>query len=272
MRTSSSDRRREFAALHRPGEPLYLPNVWDHASAATLAAAGYRVLGTTSLGVAAAAGKPDAEGATRADTVVLTQRLAALDVLLTVDVEGGFADEPEAVAELVEQVAAAGAVGVNLEDGCADGTLTATARHAAKIAAVKARVPDLFVNARTDAFWLRPDGIEPTEEALARGQAYIDAGADGFFVPAAADLATITTLAERVAAPLNVLYLPGRHTLADLAGAGVARVSLGSLLFRAALHATRQLTDEIAGRHHDTPPPIPSYADVTALLSQSPQP
>lgn len=264
-----TSRHREFAALHRPGDPLYLPNVWDHASAAMLAAAGYRVLGTTSLGVAAAAGKPDGEGVTRADTVDLAKRLSSLPVLLTVDVEGGFDDDPQAVADLVERLAGMGIVGVNLEDGRADGSLSPVALHCAKIAAVKARVPELFVNARTDAFWLHPAGITPATEAVERGRAYVDAGADGFFVPAAADLDTIATLAERVAAPLNVLYLPGRHTLADLAGAGVARVSLGSLLFRAALRATLQLTDEIAGRGTGEPPPIPSYGDVVALADRA---
>lgn len=262
-----SSKRREFAALHRPGDPLYLPNVWDHASAAMLAAAGYRVLGTTSLGVAAAAGKPDGEGVTRADTVDLASRLGPLPVLLTVDVEGGFSDAPQAVADLVEELAGMGVVGVNLEDGRADGSLDSVALHCAKIAAVKARVPDLFVNARTDAFWLRPAGLEPAAEAVERGTAYVDAGADGFFVPAVADLDTVGSIATRVDAPLNVLYLPGRHTLADLAAAGVARVSLGSLLFRAALGATLRLTDEIAGRTDRELPAVPSYGEVVDLAA-----
>lgn len=265
----NSDGQREFAAMHRPGEPLYLPNVWDVASAAVLAEAGYRALGTTSLGVAAAAGKDDAAGVTRDETVALARRLCRLPVLVTVDVEGGFGDAPETVADLVEELAAAGVVGVNVEDGRADGSLAPAELHAEKVAAVKQRVPGMFVNARTDVFWLRTGGDPPVRAAVDRCRAYVDAGADGVFVPAAADLDTVTALADQVAAPLNVLYLPGRHTLTSLAAAGVARVSLGSLLFRAALRAVRQLTDEVAGREGGGEQPMPSYADVVRLVGTS---
>src|SRR5512139_730150 len=147
-----NERYAAFHALHRPGRPLLLPNAWDHASAAALAAGGHPAIGTTSLGVAAASGKPDAVGATRAENLQLARRLRPLPVLLTVDVEGGFSDDPTAVAEYVAELAELGVVGVNLEDGRPDGTLAAPEVTAAKIAAVTAAVPELFVNARTDAW------------------------------------------------------------------------------------------------------------------------
>lgn len=127
---------------------------------------------------------------TRADTVALARRLGRLPALLTVDVEAGFSDDPAEVAELVEQMARAGAVGVNIEDGRPDGTLATTAEHCAKVTAIKDRVPELFVNARTDTFWLEPDGISLVDETLARSAAYVAAGADGIFVPADAVYAT----------------------------------------------------------------------------------
>jgi 2-methylisocitrate lyase-like PEP mutase family enzyme len=258
----------DFRRLHRPGDPLLLPNAWDFASAAALADAGHRVIGTTSLGVAAAAGKPDAAAATRAETVALTRALGRLPCLLTVDIEAGFSDEPAAVADLAAELAEAGAVGVNIEDGRPDDTLTDPARHSAKIAAIKARVPDLFVNARTDTFWLGA-GDEP--DTLRRASAYVAAGADGVFVPGAADPATIRTLAAEIAAPLNILYLPGRHTVIGLAGLGVARVSTGSLLFRVALGAAVAAAGAIergapAGLDR-AGPATPSYADIQRLLS-----
>jgi 2-methylisocitrate lyase-like PEP mutase family enzyme len=258
-------RSEEFRALHAAGEPLVLPNAWDYASGAALAAAGHPAVGTTSLGVAAAAGKPDAAAATRDETVALTRALVGLPVLVTVDIEAGFADDPGEVAELAATLAEAGAVGVNLEDGRADGTLTDPARHAAKIAAIRARAPELFVNARTDTYWLPgAAGPDPLAATLDRLVAYRGAGADGAFVPGIADPDDVTAVVA-AGLPLNVLFLPGRHTLPELAGLGVARVSTGSLLFRAALAAAVRAAGEVrAGRTPDTAG-LPSYAEVRRL-------
>ncbi|WP_224285490.1 isocitrate lyase/phosphoenolpyruvate mutase family protein, partial [Streptomyces sp. LS1784] len=225
-----------FAALHhRPGRPLLLPNAWDHASAVALAAQGHPAIGTTSLGVAAVAGLPDGAAATRAETVRLARRLGRGGFLLSVDAESGFSDDPDEVAELAVELAKAGAVGINLEDGRADGTPTPSARHAAKIAAVKAAVPELFVNARTDTYWCGRGA--PEAETLRRLDAYQRAGADGVFVPGLTDPAAIGRLVGVLAVPLNILWTPTGPGLAELAGLGVARVSLGSLLYRAALAA-----------------------------------
>lgn len=165
-----TDRRADFRALHHTGRPLLLPNAWDHASAAALAARGHPAIGTTSLGVAAAAGRPDGTAATAQETLALARRLANLPVLLSVDIEAGFSDDPAAVAGYVAELAGLGVVGINLEDGRADGTLTEPECVAAKVAAVKAAVPDLFVNARTDTWWLGVD--DPLPQTLARAHAY----------------------------------------------------------------------------------------------------
>lgn len=257
-----SDRFAAFRALHRPGRPVLLPNAWDHASAAALAARGHPAVGTTSLGVAAAAGRPDGTGATRAETLDLARRLRGVPALLTVDVEGGFDDDPAAVARYVGELAALGVVGVNLEDGRPDGTLAPASLVAAKITAVRAAVPGLFVNARTDAWWL---GV-PSPRAEARGRAVVfrAAGADGFFVPGAPD-AEVGALAAEVGLPLNVLHRPGGPDLAALGRLGVARVSTGSLPFRAALGAALHLVDAVAAGRDAGLPPAPGYAEVQAL-------
>ncbi|MET8698404.1 isocitrate lyase/phosphoenolpyruvate mutase family protein [Kitasatospora sp. NPDC004723] len=226
-----------FAALHRrPGEPLLLPNAWDHASAAVLAEQGFEAVGTTSLGVAAAAGLPDGAAATRDETLRLARRLGRSGrYLLSVDVENGFSDDPAEVAAYAVELVEAGVVGINLEDGRPDGTLTPTAVHAAKIAAIKAAVPALFVNARTDSHWLALSG--PAEETDRRLDAYQLAGADGLFVPGLTDPAAIERLCAGLARPLNILWTPTGPTLPELAALGVARVSLGSYLYRTGLAA-----------------------------------
>ncbi|MEU6682203.1 isocitrate lyase/phosphoenolpyruvate mutase family protein [Streptomyces sp. NPDC046832] len=245
-----------FAALHHGEEPLLLPNAWDHASARALAGQGFRAVGTTSLGVAAAAGLPDGAAATREETLRLARTLGSEPFLLSVDAEGGFSDDPDEVGEFAGELCAIGAVGINLEDGRGP-----TARHAAKIAAVKQAAPGLFVNARTDTHWLG-DG----EGTLARLDAYQQAGADGVFVPGLTDPRGIEALVRHLEVPLNVLYVPGGPSVARLADIGVRRVSLGSLLYRRALGAALEAVADIrTGR-----PPTgatPSYGDVAGLAA-----
>jgi len=245
-----------FAALHHTDAPLLLPNAWDHASAAALAAEGFAAIGTTSLGVAAAAGLPDGAAATRELTLHLTRLLGTEPFLLSVDAEGGFSEDPEQVAELARELHSAGAVGINLEDG-----LGPVARHAAKIAAVKSAVPDLFVNARTDTYWL---GDGDPADTLHRLTAYQQAGADGVFVPGLVDPVGIADLVRQLDVPLNILYSPAGPTVPHLADLGVRRVSLGSLLYRRALGAALEtMADIAAGR---TPAgAVPSYDDVQVL-------
>lgn len=158
---------------------------------------------------------------------------------------------------------------MNIEDGRPDGTLADPERHSAKVAAIKYRVPDLFVNARTDTFWLGSGGLGSgdVDETLRRAAAYVAAGADGVFVPGATDPPTIRTLATEIAVPLNILYSPGRHTVTGLAGLGVARVSTGSLLFRVALGAAVAAMGAIGRGEYRADPATPGYADVQRLLS-----
>ncbi|WP_020660720.1 isocitrate lyase/PEP mutase family protein [Amycolatopsis benzoatilytica] len=251
-----------FAALHVPGRPLLLPNVWEFGFAAALAAAGCPAVGTTSLGVSAAAGLPDGAPSSRAATVALAKTLSSLDILVTVDIADGFSADPAAVADLVAELAEAGAVGVNLEDGRAD-ALAPVEVQCGLLRAVKGRVPGVFLNARTDTHWLGAGGAD---EAVARARAYASAGADGVFVPGVHDPAEVSALVTAVEAPLNVLYLPGKVTVAGLAESGVARVSLGSGPYRAALGAALAAVD--AAREGTESLVAPSYDEVTALLPE----
>jgi 2-methylisocitrate lyase-like PEP mutase family enzyme len=251
-----------FADLHHADEPLLLPNAWDHASAAALADAGFGAIGTTSLGVAAAAGLPDGAAATREATLRLARGLGTGRFLLSVDAEGGFSEDPEQVAVLARELRSAGAVGINLEDG-----LGPAAVHAAKIAAVKSAVPDLFVNARTDTYWL---GDGDPRDTRSRLDAYRQAGADGVFVPGLAEPEGIAELVRSLEVPLNILYSPSGPSLPQLADLGVRRVSLGSLLYRRALGAAVAAAKTVRSGHRPEGT-APSYDEVQALVPSRPE-
>jgi 2-methylisocitrate lyase-like PEP mutase family enzyme len=250
-----------FHDLHQRGNPLVLPNAWDFASGAALVAAGFAAIGTTSLGVAAAAGLADGEGLARAETIALARNLSRLPVPVTVDVESGFGGGPDEVAALAVELAGAGAAGLNLEDSRPGGVLADPARQVELITAVKAAAPLLFLNARADTYWLGVDRSSTVDRVVR----YAEAGADGIFVPGL-DGDAIRTVVDAVDVPLNVLYQPGRFKIAELADLGVRRISTGSLPFRAALHAAVQVA--LAARDDAEPGPAPGYHDVQAMIAR----
>lgn len=222
-----------FRELHYSDSPLLLPNAWDVGSALAFAVAGYPAVGTTSFGVAASAGLPDGGRSSRAATVALAAQMCRLPVHVTTDIEDGYSDDPAEVAELVAELVTLGVAGVNLEDS-KDGHLVDSAVLSAKIAAVKQRSPDVFVNARVDNLWF---GEQATVDAvLLRARAYADAGADGIFVPGLADPEVIRSITAGTRLPVNVLAHPSL-TVAELGELGVRRVSSGSLPYRAAVDA-----------------------------------
>jgi 2-methylisocitrate lyase-like PEP mutase family enzyme len=255
-----------FASLHAGPAPFVLPNAWDVASAAVLADAGFAAVGTTSLGVTAAAGLPDGAGAGKELTVALARAVVrVLTVPLTVDLEGGYSDDPAAVGRLVAELADIGVAGVNLEDGRADGTLRPTRAHARIVAAAAAAAPGVFVNARTDTFWLPGSGgPDPLSAAVERARAYADAGAAGIFVPGLWDLDGIGALAQEVRLPLNVLWRPGTD-VAAMGRVGAVRISTGSALYRTALSAA--VAAAVAARDGGSPPVAAmEYAAVQAAV------
>ena len=256
----------EFRALHRPGTPIVLPNAWDLASARWLHACGHAAIGTTSLGVAFDAGKRDGGGETADDTLELARRIAGAGIAVSVDLEAGFSDDPDDVGRFAEELAGLGVIGVNIEDSDASGRLVDPELAAAKIAAIAAAAPVLYLNARTDPFWIESDADEPARhvDAVARASRYIGAGASGVFVPGALPAATVAALVRDIPAPLNVL-VQGALSVPRLASLGVARVSTGSLLFRLALGAISSAAADIARGGFSPPPGIPSYEEVALL-------
>jgi 2-methylisocitrate lyase-like PEP mutase family enzyme len=232
-------------ALHVPGRPLVLPNVWDAASARTVEKAGFAAVATSSAAIAAALGYRDGEALPVVEMLDTIARIAdAVSVPVTADIERGYGLAP---AELVERLAATGAVGCNLEDSdprtrtMVDPSAQADFLAAVRAAAVHSGL-DLVINARVDTF-ARPDPI--LEDALIRARLYRAAGADCVFPILAAEPEHIRALVGGVDAPINIMCRPGAPAPAELAALGVARVSFGSGL-RSALQAHhRQLLDQI---------------------------
>ncbi|MDO3700363.1 isocitrate lyase/phosphoenolpyruvate mutase family protein [Micromonospora sp. C28SCA-DRY-2] len=240
-----------FRSLHTAASPLVLVNAWDVASARIVAAAGARAVATTSAGVAWSLGAPDGDALGREAAVDLVRRIAAaVPVPVSADIESGYGANPAEVGETARAVIAAGAVGVNIEDGRYDGgsALRDVADQCARIAAVRAAadaagVP-IFVNARTDTFLRGVDGVTGT---VARARAYLAAGADGVFVPGVVDPDTVRALVTALPAPVNVLAGPGGPAVPELARLGVARVSLGSAVAEAAYAVARRAAEEAFG-------------------------
>jgi len=232
-------------SLHRPGDPLLLPNAWDVATARAVVAAGFPVVATTSGGVAAALGYEDHEGAPADEMLAAAARIArGVEVPVTVDAEAGYGMDP---ADLVAALRAAGAAGCNLEDADhAAGGLRDPDRHAERLAAIRRAASEdgyrLVVNARVDVF-LGPffagagpgTQAELVPEALRRANAYLEAGADCVYPIALCETDALRLFTSEVRGPVNVIRLPQTPSLADLAALGVARVSWATFLFRDAM-------------------------------------
>ena len=232
-------------SLHRPGDPLLLPNAWDVATARAVVAAGFPVIATTSGGVAATLGYEDHEGAPADEMLAAAARIVrGVEVPVTVDAEAGYGMEP---SELVAALRAAGAAGCNLEDtDHAAGSLRDPDRHAEWLRAVREAASDagygLVINARVDTF-LGPffAGGDPGHQAelvldaLQRANAYLEAGADCVYPIGLWETDALGRFMSEVRGPVNVIRLPQTPSLPELAALGVARLSWATLLYRDAM-------------------------------------
>jgi 2-methylisocitrate lyase-like PEP mutase family enzyme len=233
-----TDKIAEFRALHVPGDPLILINIWDAGSAKAVDAAGVKAIATGSWGVASAQGSSDGENFPLADALAnLARILTVTELPVTIDMEAGYGADPDAVGASVREARAAGAAGINMEDrlpGQKD--LVPIAEQTARYRA--AADTGLFVNARCDMFLGRDiaaDGEALVAATLERARAYADAGAGGLFVPFLADPKCIGAICEGSPLPVNILRGKGGPTHKELAGLGVARISHGHQPWAAAM-------------------------------------
>ena len=220
-----------FAALHVPGNPVVLYNIWDVGSAHAVVAAGAKALATGSHPVADANGWPDGEQVPIAFALDNAARIAgAVDLPLTVDFESAYSVEPEIGAQNVALLAQTGAVGCNFEDQVIGGEgVHPLPLQAKRIAAVRKAVgDDFFINARTDLFLkVKEHDAALIDQVIERGKAFADAGASGFFVPRLSDPRQVERVVKAVPLPLNLIAFPGAPSKAEWASAGVARISHG---------------------------------------------
>ena len=231
----------DFSALHKKGDPIILYNIWDAGSAGAVLAAGAKALATGSAPVAMAQGFGDGQNIPMQAALDNAGRIVgAVDIPVSLDFEGGYAQDPADIAANAQRALETGVVGFNFEDqivGTKD--LYDIETQAARVAALRegsdaAGIP-AFINARTDIFLkAHPDthSDEMLNDALARAKAYADAGASGFFAPGLKDTGLIARLCEGTDLPVNIIALPGTPDTATLASLGVARVSYGPVPYR----------------------------------------
>ena len=242
---------RRFLALHRPGTPLRMPNPWDAGIAKLLTALGFEALATTSSGHAGTLGHLD-YGVTRDEALAHAASIAgATDLPVSADLENGFADEPDGVAETMRRAVAAGLAGCSIEDytGRPDAPIYerehAVARIAAAAEVARANDTRIVLTARAENYLHgRPD----LADTIARLQAYQEAGADVLYAPGITRLDDIKAVVSSVDRPVNVLALPGVPPVSELGAAGVRRISVGSAFAWAAFSGVTEAARELRER------------------------
>jgi 2-methylisocitrate lyase-like PEP mutase family enzyme len=251
-KTLQRARAETFRRLHQGPDILVLPNAWDVASAVLLADAGFPAVATTSAGVAFLYGYADGQVITREGMLAMVGPIAErLSVPVNADMEAGYGPRPEDVAETVRRTIAAGAVGINLEDGThrAEAPLIDMSHaveriRAAREAADATGIP-MVINARTDGFWTGGTGAAVFDDAVKRANAYRKAGADCLFVPFVSDGPLIGRLVKEIDGPVNVLAVPKMPPIPELQALGVRRVSVGGSIARAAYGVVRKAAKEL---------------------------
>lgn len=248
--SGQSEKAELFLSLHRKGAPLLMPNPWDVGSARLLASLGFAALATTSGGSAGTLGRRDGS-VSRDEAITLATSIAdATDLPVSADLEDCFAQEPAGVFATVQMAVASGLAGCSVEDSTRrpdapiyDKVLAAE-RVAAAAAAAHAGPVHLVLTARAENYLHgRPD----LSDTISRLQAYQEAGADVLFAPRVVDIQEIRTLVASVDLPVSVLAFPGAPTVAELAAAGVARISVGSWFFYVGVGAVADAARELLG-------------------------
>lgn len=246
-----------FKALHRAPRGFVMPNAWDAGSAIILAEVGVSAIATTSAGIAFSMGRPDynvRDPRLAVPRDVMFERMReiveAVPLPVNGDLEEGYGDRPEDVAETIKLSIAAGLAGGNIEDrsprieGLIDEQLAADRIRAAR-EAIDAAGNDFVLCARTDAFQIPGEGA--LKVAIRRAHLFREAGADLVYPPGVADLDTVRAVVKESGAPVNIVTgLRAPLAVADLLDAGVARISLGGAIARAALGFVRQSVRELS--------------------------
>jgi 2-methylisocitrate lyase-like PEP mutase family enzyme len=249
--TSMSKQKSVFRHLHENSSAFIIPNPWDAGSARILACHGFKALATTSAGMAFALGLADGQVSREAAFAHCRQILAATSLPVSADLERGFGDSPEAVAQTIRDAGAIGLAGCSIEDHTGSKEYPiydfglAVERMVAAVEAARNLPNDFVLTARCEnLLWGKPN----LDEVIARLQAFEKAGADVLFAPGLRDLDSIRTVCSAVAKPVNVVMEShGKFSLAELAAVGVKRVSTGASLARLAYGGLAKAAQEMSG-------------------------
>jgi len=249
MPVTQFDKAVRFQSLHA-GPTFVFPNPWDIVSARLLAAQGFQALATSSGAMAAMLGRRDGRISREEALAHCRTLVGATDLPVAADLEKGFGDSPEHVAETIRMAAAAGVVGGSIEDATGDPAApiydieTASTRIAAAVAAARALPFPFTLTARTENFLRNRHDLADT---IARLQAYERAGADVLFAPGLPDLPSIAAVCRAVTKPVNFMVgIKGRSfSVRELEQAGVRRISLATSLYRAAMTGIFKAAREI---------------------------
>ncbi len=267
----------EFRNMHRSGDIFVLPNAWDVPSARIFEQAGFAAIGTTSAGIAISLGYPGGQKITRDEMLQVVARIArSVSVPVTADIEAGYGDTTISIADTARGVISAGGIGLNIEDSTkeAEKRLYDIGTQAKKITVIRkvAELLDvpLVINARTDAL-LVPKGDKATrlKEAIARGNAYREAGADCVFPVGAIDAQTISEIVRNVGCPVNILATNDVPPVTELKRLGVRRVSVGSGPARATLGLVKRIATELreSGTYETLLNGAPTLAEANKLVT-----
>jgi 2-methylisocitrate lyase-like PEP mutase family enzyme len=248
MSLTQSEKALQFRALHAAPGAFVIPNPWDAGSARLLAGMGFSALATSSSASAGTLGRRD-YGVSRAEALAMARSIVeATDLPVSADLEDGFGAAPETVAETIRLAAALGLAGCSIEDAPgnarAHDLALATERIAAAVEVVRGLPFPFTLTARAENYLREVNDLDDT---IRRLQAYERAGADVLFAPGLPDLAAVRAVCAAVAKPVNAIgsMQNGAHSLADLAAAGVKRISLATSLYRAAMAGLRDAGREV---------------------------
>ncbi|XUW90653.1 isocitrate lyase/phosphoenolpyruvate mutase family protein [Burkholderia sp. M6-3] len=259
-----------FRKLHDNTVPLRLANAWDAGSARLIESLGAKAVATTSAGFAWALGYPDGRQLPPDEVVDEVRRIARLlKVPLTVDIENGYSDDAAKVAQFVMRLVDLGIAGINIEDG-RDAPPVLERKIAAISDAVAKSSNDLYINARSDVFLASlVDKSKLVTESIARGKRYIDAGADGLFLPALSNPKDIEAIVAAIDAPLNVMVVPGLADAKTLGQLGVRRLSAGGAVAQIVFDDARTLVKRFLEDGSSEPlGKGMAYAEIQSLFAQ----
>ena len=282
--TIQKDKAELFLKFHYDNEILVLLNSWDIGSSKLIEACGYKAIATTSMGIAASLGYPDAQVIKLEEMITaITGIVNGVHVPVTVDIEAGYGKNLDEIIHSVKKIISTGIVGINIEDSIdLSPVLIDELEFCERISAIRALSDSLgfhlVINARTDSFYTSPGSSqEKLSESIKRGNKYREAGADCIFVQPVWEKEMISTLVKEINAPINILSNPSigegvPPSVQELRDLGVARLSLGSSLMKATLALIKKVADELSekGTYNilsDTLTPLSETADAYKMAT-----